>query len=609
MALRFEKINDIMRKATRKKLTPKPPSGLTKEGLFYWKIKNDFPWYAENFLKIRNKNSKLVPFVLNDAQIMFKAVDDYCIENNIMRRYIILKARQMGMSTLTEGLIFQETNTETFVRSLIVAHEEKASVNLFNMSKLFYEELPNLIRPAKKYNNGKILAFENPSNDEAEKQKNPGLRSNLTIATAGTGEVGRSATPSKLHISEMAFFPDAKKTMLGLLQGIPTTPDTLIILESTANGIGDFFHQQWQSAMRGESDYIPIFLPWFTDTTYKMDFKSKEEKKTFVEEIEFVYRDLDDNPVYTYERLIKEKFHLTYEQLNWRRWMIRNKCGGDEELFMQEYPSTPDEAFLATGRPKFNISSLKQYQTQTCEPLRTGYLREKSDGSVYFVDDEKGYISIWEEPVKNKYYCIGADVAEGLANGDYSCAICGDPESLNITSMWHGHIDPDLFGKEIVKLAKYYNEAYVGVEYNNHGLATINAIKRLEYWNLYFQKNFDKIANQITKKVGWTTSNRTKPLMIDKLAEFVRERWIGIKSSLLISELFTYVIEDNGSTNAQLGCYDDTVMATAIWLQLAIEGLGENYAPEVPYDEKRNHKKITEIVDPLFEEDNTDEYS
>lgn len=599
MGLSFAKANEIMAKATRENIQPDLPDNLNKEQLFYWRLQNDFPWYSENFLKIRNKASKLVSFKLNDAQIMVEALDKYCKDNKIMRRFIILKARQMGLSTWTEGKIFHETANDTLTRSLIVAHEEKASVNLFNMSKLYYEELPDIIRPVKKYNNGKILSFENPSNDEAEKKRNPGLRSNITIATAGSGDIGRSSTPTKLHISELAFFPDASKSMLGLLQGVPVELDTLVIYESTANGIGDYFHKQWQMAVNGESDFIPIFLPWYTDITYTSPFESEEQRKVFISQIEFTHKDNKGNKVYTYERELMKKHNLTYEQLHWRRWAIRNKCGGDEELFMQEYPSTPEEAFLATGRPKFSIQALKKYQTQTEEPIMRGYL-EEVNGKVNFIDDEKGYISIWRKPRHEAYYAIGADVAEGTIDGDYSCALVGDPQTLDVDAMWHGHIDPDLFGQEIVKLAKYYNDAYVGVEANNHGLTTLNAIKRAEYWNIYFQKTFDKIGENMTKKIGWTTTARTKPLMIDKLAEFVREKWLGIKSNLIISEMFTYVIEDNGSTNAQNGCNDDTVMAFAVLLQLLLEGLGEDYMPENT-DERRKTSNFSNIIDPLFE--------
>lgn len=570
---------------------------MTKEQLFYYKMKHDRQWYIEKFLKIRDKRAQIIPFILNEAQKIVLEKIKWCEENNKLKRFIVLKARQMGLSTLFEGLIFHDTTTNENKNSLIIAHEESASSNLFNMSKLYYENLPEIIRPMKKYANGKVLTFENPTTDENEKKENPGLRSKISIATAGAGEVGRSSTIHNLHASEVAFFPDAKTTMLGLLQAVPDEMNTLVVLESTANGVGDWFHEMWQKAERGENEFIPIFLPWFIDPGYTRPFRSEAEKKQFEQEICTPSKDADGNDVYSYEYELMKKHGLTLEQLNWRRHTIANKCQGDEILFMQEYPSTPEEAFISSGRPKFSIKALKKYQTITKEPLKRGYLIMK-EGKVQFLEDEKGYISIWKEPENDMFYCIGADVAEGLIDGDYSCAVVGD-QNFDIVAMWHGHIDPDLFGLELIKLGKYYNYAYIGVENNNHGLTTLSKLKNEEYWNLFFTKTYDKIADTVTQKLGWSTNSRTKPFMIDKLAEFVREFHLGIYSDLIISEMFTYIIEDNGKTNAQAGCHDDTVMATAIMLQLLLEGKGEFYTPEIPIDQR--DRRSREIVDPLFE--------
>ena len=588
-----------------KHLTP-PASLKTKEEIFYWRLKNDSVWYAENFLKIRNKKSKLVPLKLNCAQSIIERIDRYCIKHGIMRRYIILKARQMGISTYTESKIFQETANNEFVRSMIIAHEEKASTNLFQMSKLFYEELDDVIQPMKKYSNGRILAFENPTNDESEKRGLPGLRSNITIATAGTGEVGRSATPTKLHISELAFFPDAKTTMMGLLQGVPDTLDSLVILESTANGIGDYFHEMWQAAVRGKNDFIPIFLPWFIDPEYSKEFDSDAEREQLIYEVNQKYTDHNGKELRTYEYELMVQNDLTYEQLNWRRATIANKCQGDEELFCQEYPSTPSEAFIVSGRPRFDVKVLKKYQTYTKPPLMRGYL-DDANGVITFREDNKGYVSIWKKP-ENRFYVIGADVAEGLKDGDFSCGLVGD-EDFMVVAMWHGHIDPDLFGKELIKLAKYFNQAYIGVEANNHGLTTLKSILRDEYWNIYYQKIYDRMTENITTKLGWTTTSRTKPLLIDKLSEFIREMYIGIFSETIIGELFTYVIDESGKTNAQQGCFDDTVIALGIMLQLLLEGKGDNYVPEVPYDEKKKNKHVDEVIDELFEKNSEIEYT
>lgn len=576
---------------------------------FFYKMKNDRKWYIENFLKIRDKKSQLVSFKLNHAQDIVEELMQKCEKEGKLKRFIVLKARQMGLSTYFEGVIFQDTATHDLKNSLIIAHEDKATQNLFNMSKLFYEELPDVIRPMKRYSNEQALTFENPTNDESEKKKNPGLRSKITVATAKTVDTGRSATIHNLHASEVAFFPNAKRTMLALLQSVPDEMNTLVVLESTANGVGDYFHEMWQQAVKGENEFIPVFLPWFVDPTYTRPFRSEAEKKAFIEQVNMENKDRKGNVVRTLEYELMSKHLLTYEQLNWRRWCIANKCGGDEELFQQEYPSTPEEAFIASGRPKFSISALKKYNTLTKKPKR-GYILEK-DGKVEFVEDAKGYISIWKEPEKDKYYCIGADVAEGLIDGDYSTGVVGS-EEFEVVASWYGHIDPDLFGNELVKLAKYYNEAYIGVESNNHGLTTLKRIQQLEYWNIYFQKSYDKMTDKFTQKLGWNTNLKTKPLMIDKLAEFIREMYLGVYWDIFVQECFTYVIEDNGSTNAQVGCHDDTVMATAILLQLLLEGKGENYIPEIPFDESREYhlakkNREREIIDPAFEGGTEDE--
>ena len=543
------------------------------------KIKNERPWYMEHFLKIRDKNAHLIPFKINDAQTLFEKEIQKCEKEGKLKRFIVLKARQMGFSTFTEGYIFHDTTTNTFKNSMIIAHEDKATQNLFNMSKLYYEELPTALKPMIKYSNGKELVFENPTNDPIEKKRNPGLRSKITVATAGTVEVGRSATIHNLHASEVAFFPDASTTMLGLLQCVPDTLNSCVVLESTANGVGGYFYDIWQKACRGENDFIPLFYPWFTDIHYQKPFTSTSEKENFE-------KTLDD-----YEVALMNRNNLTLEQMNWRRHTIANKCAGDKELFMQEYPSTPEEAFIASGRPVFNIPALRKYLEHANEGIR-GYIKENT-----FLQDEKGYVEIWKEPKPNAYYVIGADVAEGLVEGDYSVAQVLD-EDCNVVARWHGHIDPDLFGIELVNLARYYNDAYLAIENNNHGLTTIKSVQRQEYWNLFFSKTYDRFSDTITKKLGWSTNGKTKPMMIDKLAEFVREFYIGIQDKLTIQELLTYIIEDNGKTNAQEGCHDDCVTSLAIALQAWLEGKGENYTPEV-VDESRARN----VVDPLFEEE------
>jgi hypothetical protein len=539
--------------------------------------------YIPKLLKIRNKDAQLVPFILNKPQIRLLEIIERLKAKSKPVRIIILKARQMGFSTFTEGLIFNDTATTPLKNSQIVAHEDSASQNLYQMYKTFYENLPPELTPMTKYSNSQELLFENPTPDIDEKRKNPGLQSRVKVASARNVNTGRSSTIHNLHASEVAFWQDAKTLMTGLMQTIPDSPNTMVIIESTANGVGGWFYETWQQAVRGENEYIPVFFPWFELNEYSKPFDSLEEREDFINNVNMVFTNEKGEEIRTEEYELMVTHSLTYEQLNWRKYTIRNKCNNDIDQFNQEYPATPDEAFIASGRPRFSAGSIKKFLKKCVEGER-GYIVEDSSG-VHFVKDPKGYVEIWEYPKEDRFYCIGADVAEGLEKGDYSDARVGS-DDFNVWASWHGHIDPDLYGDELVKLAKFYNNAYIGVERNNHGLTTLKAIQRKEYWNIYFQKTYDKIADKISQTIGWLTSNRTKPLMIDKLAEFIRENWLGCKDKMFWMECLTYVIDDRGATNAQEGCYDDTVMATALLLQMLLEGKGDNYKPELPSEQQ-----------------------
>lgn len=578
----------------------------TKQQIFAYKLRHDRLWFMENFLKIRDKQSRLIPFKANHAQREFQKKIEEDEKNNKPKRYIILKARQLGMSTFTEGYIYHDTSTRPYVNSLIIAHEEKATLNLFQMSRLFYEASPMAIRPMKKYSNGKEIVFENPTNNDAEKLANPGLRSKITIATAGTSDTARSGTYHNVHVSEVAFFPNPENTMLALLQCVPDEPNTFVCMESTANGVGGYFYDMWYAACRGENDFTPIFFPWFTDPNYSTPFSSETEKQEFIDEVNRVHLDASGKPKHTDEWLLIEQFGVSYEQLNWRKRTIANKCGGDLDLFHQEYPSTPEEAFIASGRPAFDTKALKEYEI-ACVPATKICDIGESNGKITLVDSEKGLFKIWFLPEDNMNYYVGADVAEGLATGDYSVAIVLD-EDLNVCAKWRGHIDPDLFGIILTRIGELYNEAYLIPENNNHGLTTIKTITDREYWNIFYTKIYDKLNDITTKKLGWSTNKRTKPLAIDKLAEYLREKFLGIWDFDIIEECYSYVVDDKGATNAQEGMHDDCVMALAITLQGFLEHRGTDYIPEISKDdivrfERKQLFDVPAIVDPLFEED------
>ena len=572
---------------------------------FAYKVQNDTPWYMENFLKIRDKKSRLIPFKCNEAQLEFQRIIDENTRLGKPHRYIILKARQLGFSTFTEGKIFHDTVTRENTNSLIIAHEDKATQNLFQMSKLFYEELPASLKPMKKYSNEKALVFENPTTDVTEKQQNPGLRSKITCATAGTSDTARSGTYHNVHVSEIAFFPNAQNTMTALLQCVPDEPNTFVVLESTANGIGGYFYDMWNDAVEGKNDFTPLFFPWFTDSSYTAPFENDSKKEEFIKEINAMVQDSSGKMVHTEEWFLMNEFDLTLEQLYWRKKTIANKCGGDLEMFHQEYPATPQEAFIASGRPRFDVKVLREYDMNCTEPEHVGYLENK-DRRITYHEEDNGLLQIWQMPSANKFYTIGADVAEGLETGDYSVAVVMD-DNLNVVAKYRGHIDPDLYGIELVKLGWFYNEAYIAVENNNHGLTTLKSILRQEYYNVFYTKSYDRVNDVVSKKLGWSTTRKTKPYMIDKLAEYIRERFLGIKDKEIIMECYSYVIDEKGITNAQEGKHDDCVMALGICLMAFLEEMGQDYVPEIPKDlinkKKKDDFDYPEIIDPLFEED------
>jgi len=555
-----------------------PPKGLSREEVLKWRIIYDKKWYIENFLKIKDKQANLIPFMFNKAQRLAYTKYLECMRDSITPRFIFLKSRQQGISTWTEAMMFHDTAVNKLKNTYIIAHEGDASTNLFNMSKLYYDELPQLLKPLKSKSNEKALIFENPDKDAVAKGADPGLRSKFSIGTANVKEAGRSGTNHNVHISEAAFFPNPEKTVAALIQTVPDFMNTMVVIESTANGIGGYYHEQWLLAQEGrDCDFIPIFLPWSFDPTCTRKFKSQAEKDKLEEEINMCYNDYKGDTVHTEEYRLMNDYNLTLEQLNWRRWAIANKCFGDVDIFKQEYPINDREAFLSSGRPKFNIPSLRRYMSIVKNGTR-GYIDSKF-GKSTFREDESGYVEIWEKPNRYDSYYIGADVAEGLATGDYSCAYVIN-QHFEIVAVWHGHIDPDLYGVELVKLARYYKEAFLGVEKNNHGFTTLNKIKKLEYWNIFYETKYDQIADRRTKSIGWRTDTKSKPLMINKLAEFIRDVHIKMYDKELINELMSYIIEPNGSTNAQLGCHDDRVMALAIALQMALQGLDETFVPE-----------------------------
>ena len=518
--------------------------------------------YAHNFLKIKTKAGTLVPLIYNSAQERLSTVWDEQERAGKPVRIIVLKARREGISTYVQSRFYHFCATHKYRHAKVVAHASDATDTLFDMSKTFYDCMPTTIelapgkkariKPAKEYSNSKELTFSD-------------LKSQLTLKTVGSDSensaagsgAGRGETVQFLHCSEVAFWGAAKKTLTALLQTVPNLPDTVVILESTANGVGNHFHKLWIGAINGDNDLIPVFLPWHIFEEYEQPLEPGETLEPYDED----------------EQILIDRYpYMTPEKLKWRRYTIRNECQGDVEQFHQEYPSDDQEAFIVSGRTYFGTKSLVAMRDKhQRKPMRRGYLEEDANGHVMFVDEPKGYISIYEGPTPGGVYCIGADVAEGLAKGDYSDAQVlrrGRGTPLDQVAVWHGHIDADLFGSELVKLAKYYNQCWIGIEVNNHGLTTNKALIRLKYYRVYMRQRLDEQQPDDTDKLGWQTNTQTRPIMLDDLKKSIRDQSVVIHDYSTIEECFTFVVNDKGKPEATGDCNDDSVMALAVAVQM-----------------------------------------
>ena len=499
--------------------------------------------YIENFVKIRNKDSEIVPLILNQPQQKLYDVIKMQRQQGKPVRIIILKARQMGFSTCTGGVIFSQVATHKNVDAAIVAHKEDSSTNLFKMYKLMYDNLPEEMRPEQKLSNAKELEFNNKSAT--------GLNSRIRCMTAGAQGIGRSFTLKYLHISELAFWQgDVKGTMLGLMQAVPNKPDSMVIIESTANGYEEF-QERWEAAVKGESDFYPLFLGWNELDEYSMPYDGFE---------------LTDE-----EQHLKETYSLTNDQLQWRRWCIKNNCGGDIRLFKQEYPISPDEAFLTTGECVFDQEKIMERLKHVPEPVKTGYFiynyddtRDKGQKlrNIKWYDTDKGYIRIFKEPSPSHTYTIGGDTA-GDTQGDYFAAHVIDNETGEQVAVYHNQTDETLFARQMYALGLYYNKALVGIE-ANFSTYPIKELNRLGYPRQFVRKREDSYLGNIQDAYGFKTTQITRPLLISSLVDIVREHTELINDKFTLMECLTFITNEHGRKEAMQGKHDDLVMSLGI---------------------------------------------
>lgn len=505
--------------------------------------------YIQRFLKIIDKNGRIVNLLLNEPQKKLYAIIKAEWEAGRPVRIIILKARQMGFSTLTAAIIFWMAATASAVRCMVVAHKDEATDNLFQMYKRFYENLPEPVRPMLQASNAKELVFDAPSR---HKGRGRGLGSRIRCATAGGQGIGRSYTLKALHLSEVAFWPgDKRVTLTGLLQAVPDLPGTLVIMESTPNGFEEF-KNRWDAAVEaqreGRDGYIPLFVGWHEMKEYR-----RKVPKDFVRTEE--------------ETELAKTYGLDDRQLSWRRWAIENLCGGDLELFHQEYPSCPEEAFISTGRCVFDKAALVLRIEQVRKDVwETGMFRIRYNAlgkidSFEWVAESGGPVRLRVRPEPGAPYVLGGDTAG--TGSDFFAGHVLDNRTGEQVAVIHHPFGERMFAEQMYCLGKFYNTALIGVEVNYSTYPEM-VLEELGYPRLYVRERFDNFTGKIADAFGFETTTRTRPIMIDTLKDVARQSLETIYDPDTLREMLTFVYDDRWKAQAEVGEHDDLVMALAI---------------------------------------------
>jgi hypothetical protein len=454
-----------------------------------------FTHFCSNYWFIRHPERGRILFDMREAQIETARA---WISN---RRTIVLKARQIGFSTLAAAFAFWETFFWSDRPEVMLSRTEREAAKLLLKSKYGYKQLPQWMRqrgPVLTSDNQLKMVFSNESYLESLPSGN---------------DPARGESVYRVFIDEMAFLPNSEEAWASI-EPIADVGGRVVCL-STANGEGNIFHQLWVGSQNGTNSFKGVFYPWSAGDRSDDWYEVKS-------------RELPD-------------------------WQLA-----------QEYPSDPDEAFVRSGRPVFNLEILRSI---VLAPPRKGYLQSLSGKRAYEFVEDGGPLSIWELPELTDLYCIGADVAEGLGHGDYSSAHVINASTGKLVAHWHGHIDPDLFGTDVLAyLGRFYHTALLAVESNNHGLTTLKALQRVGYHNLYRQRRLGQRAPQPTEALGWRTTVSSKPLAIDELAAAIRNEDLYIPCEKTIAELRTFVREANGKMHGSP--HDDRVMSLAIANQM-----------------------------------------
>lgn len=545
----------------------------------------DACYYLENYHVIQPIEGKMQTLMFMDSQ---QIIYDKVLSIQRQKRPVkitTLKARQVGSSTLAEGLIFHKTIFTRGCNTLIVAQDPATAGALFEMSRLAYDRMPWWMRPEARYDaKGKYMVFD--KKDDIERQFRPGMRSQIIVESANKlTQAGRGKTFLCVHMSELSSWGDG-----GLLSKslFPTmhAEDELAFMESTALGRQGFWYEWWRGVESGDiSDWEPVFIPYYTIKKYSKPIKEGVVFKATDEELRIREKVKEENG-----------FEISDPTFNWVRGKKQEfiRLEGDEFGFYGEFPQNPTEAFQTSGICAFPKRLLQRILEGTCHKpgwfgeiyYKPGANRssvtlydpvEKKFGQLHRVikgdripqaKEEEARFRVWEEPIVGAEYYTGVDVAMG-EGGDFSCVQVirigrGQQPDVQVAE-WRGWINPTDLALVSAAIGYWYNQCEIAIEVNNEGAVTNNHIFRvLEYDPLYRWKYIDKISNFITPYFGWYTNSKTRPLIIVKMREAIMEGTIIIRSEDCVDEMMAFTREEDEDKFMGRGTNDDRPMALMI---------------------------------------------
>jgi len=496
-------------------------------------------------LRIRTEEGTIAPLKFTESQEILWDEVAPDLDTGERLWYIVLKGRQVYATTFFEALGFTRTLEKPNTNSLVIAQDLDSAVEIFDMVKRFYDFLA-----MPKLEAARVREVILPI---------PGGNSNFKVVSAGTAAKGRGTTKSVLHCSEVAFW-EHPEVLLGLSQALPDLPNTMWVLESTANGMighGEMFYRQWKDAQSGLSKMKPIFIPWYVMNKYREDPGVPEEEWDEEEKM-----------------LMESCNHLGLDErsLRWRRNIIVTKCQGFVEKFHQEYPSTPSEAFISTGLPAFDPLAILYQEKYLCRPRVRGTFGSRGQ----FLPRSDGEVFIWKSPQEGHDYAIGVDTAEGLKGGDFACAQVIDMNDLEQVALIHGLIQPFEFSRILNHLGRLYKGAMLNIEIASAGIAVQDYMLRVWNYPRYhpWRGKPDRAAPTQMRLFGWSTNVHSRPLLIESGRRAINNRLITLHDRSTVDEITHFSRQDDGKYAATAG-HDDRVMA----LLLALRSREENFTP------------------------------